>query len=203
MNPFQRILDRLTIDNEKSEREERFDSVRRTQELRSFGVPKDLATAVDTGADVKGHKIVEDKSWTAARGALADGVRHIVLSGQTGTGKSLLAAHLLFGTETGGLWIDAAAWAALAPWSRQCSLYFGTPVLVVDDLGMEAQDRTGRLDELIYRRHHDLRLTIYTTNIAKKDFPDSGYSKRTLSRLAEDTEWIPMTTVRRKKRKSK
>lgn len=120
----------------------------------------------------------------------------LVLAGPKGCGKSTAAAHYLWENTAAQLhsppktqrWWTAAKVSRVSSFNDELEKLMKTPVLVIDDLGVEYMDKGGhfghRLDELISDRYDNFRKTIITTNLNKKDFQDR-YGARVTDRIRE------------------
>ena len=120
----------------------------------------------------------------------------LVLSGPKGCGKSTAAAYYLWDNTSFQVncppriqrWWTAAKVARVSSYNTELENLMKTPVLVIDDLGVEYLDKNGhfnhRLDELIDARYSNFRKTIITTNLNKADFKDR-YGLRITDRIRE------------------
>lgn len=122
----------------------------------------------------------------------------LVLSGRTGTGKSVSAATAI--AVDGGLWIRAddvvRIFAGLFgdALERQARVEHAR-LLVLDDVGCEAdKDRMQpALIELIDARVSAMWTpTIVTTNLTKRDFATRYDSERLMSRFSELVTWVAL-----------
>lgn len=130
--------------------------------------------------------------------------RGLVLYGETGVGKTLLAWLILkrilangysghFFTFTSFLDAFAAGWGDKEErdWFHRTAM--NTEVLVLDDVGRESKNRSGAVmdsvDVVIQARINAARPTIITTNLTPDQVKD-GYGGPIFSRLAGGSEFI-------------
>lgn len=134
---------------------------------------------------------------TAATKALGGTELVVCLSGNPGCGKTTGAAAMLYAGGA-GLFVKAAR---LSRWERynddEMNRLLKTPVLVIDDLGVEYQDAKGNflaiLDEVIdYRYDHRLR-TVLTTNLDAEQFKER-YGERIADRIRESGKFVSLAT---------
>lgn len=120
--------------------------------------------------------------------SFADGRYFVVLSGDTGTGKTLAAT--LLSVIRGARCITAPAMLALSRFDGSFSEICNVPALVVDDLGTEYMDGKGeaasRWDELVNVRYTMARSrrfpTVLTCNLTVEEFRNR-YGVRVTDRL--------------------
>ncbi len=177
--------------------------IRRQEVLRREDVPIDAATesAILDG----GERLKPTRALTSVRGWLArhDVAPVLVLSGGTGTGKSIAAAHALAESRA-GLWRTAAQLcrtfsASFGDQFEDQELCLTCALLIADDVGCELgqhRERMGAtLVELLEHRKRSPRYmrTIITTNLNKRDFVGRYGTERLVSRMARTAgivEWI-------------
>lgn len=105
------------------------------------------------------------------RGGRARGCIHILL-GPPGVGKTSAACHTLLRHETGGLYVRASH-IVESPRTGHSSrdelwaVWRTSPMLVIDELGVEAQHRDALLG-LLLGRYDDGRGTIVTSNLTRE-----------------------------------
>jgi DNA replication protein DnaC len=159
---------------------------------------------------------------TAAVEALRDGgMTFIVLSGGTGSGKTVAAATWLYRWATDpvnwreasfspefvggrGLFVTAAR---LSRWSKynsdEMDRLLGCARLAVDDLGAEYLDEKGSylslLDELINERYSHRRITVMTTNLDAAQFR-SRYGERITDRIRECGRFVSVGPISLRKK---
>lgn len=158
------------------------------------------AQMVAAGAPLKDAKRILDDSFgdtpalVAARAAHEERVGLTVLSGPRGVGKTTAACWWLARPRTApdGLavapprWITAPGLARLDRYDREDKATFAaltrSLAVVIDDLGMELQDRAGgflsALDELLDARYAATLPTLLTTNIPGRDWKQGGQEQR-------------------------
>lgn len=120
----------------------------------------------------------------------------LVLAGPKGCGKSTAAARYLWESAASQQasppksqrWWTAAKVSRVSSFNDELEKLMKTPVLVIDDLGVEYMDKGGhfnhRLDELIDYRYSNYKKTIITTNLNKQDF-QNRYGVRVTDRIRE------------------
>lgn len=174
--------------------------IARAAALQRDHVPIDAAVEdllLDGGAGLK-----PSKALRAVRGWLAQGKEpFIVLSGRTGCGKSVAAAHAVAESQSG-------VWRTAEQLCRVFNASFGDQyedqehvvtcgLLVADDIGTELESSRARmasvLIELLEKRRRRGQRTVITTNLNRTDFIARYSSERLLSRLdpnAKIVAWI-------------
>lgn len=137
--------------------------------------------------------------------AFADGRYLVVLSGETGTGKTMASA--LCATWKGARMVTAQRIIEMNRFNGELDAIGGVPALVVDDLGTEYMDGKGeaeaRWDGLFNRRYRMARMErapfVVTCNLTAKDFK-ARYGARVADRIVEVGKFIAVggTSMRRK-----
>lgn len=135
----------------------------------------------------------------------------LVLSGETGTGKSVAAAWWLMqpylkdgSGNVSIMWISATK---LSRWSRyddtQMDRLLKVNRLVIDDLGTEYADKKGNfavtLDEVVNERSEYKRPTVFTTNLNAAGFT-GRYDKRVVDRMRKYGRFVEFTGESMRKR---
>jgi len=138
-------------------------------------------------------------------GAFSEGRFVIVLSGDTGTGKTMASACLA--ALKGARMVTAQRVLELNRFSGEFEALCDVPALVVDDLGAEYMDSKGeaesRWDALFNRRYRLARMSrapfVVTCNLKTQDFK-ARYGARVADRIREVGKWINVggTSMRRK-----
>ncbi len=134
-----------------------------------------------------------------ARATLAH--RALFLMGNTGAGKSTLAAWALAETDSGGFWLAARDVIDSIIWRDARHRALHAELLVIDDLGREEAGREGwvtrELQSLICDRLDGANLTIITMNLDGNAFDarygrsgDEQLAARLRSRVHAYTEWV-------------
>jgi hypothetical protein len=156
--------------------------------LLGLGVPLSEAEVVLSGVQPRGA--VQKLALLSLRPVL-------VLAGNAGAGKTCAAVqHLLTCAgptrercqcETAAF-VTAVDFGRLWPRLREDRLRLAElercSALCIDDLGMEEEDLTARLDHLIYQRAGNRRQTVLTVNMKAEEFR-RRYDERIWSRLAQ------------------
>jgi DNA replication protein DnaC len=137
--------------------------------------------------------------------AFANGRYLVVLSGETGTGKTM--ASSLLAIWKGARMVTAQRIIETNRFSGELDAIGAVPALVVDDLGTEYMDQKGeaeaRWDGLFNRRYRMARMSkspfVVTCNLTAKDFK-SRYGARVADRIVEVGKFIEVggTSMRRK-----
>lgn len=137
--------------------------------------------------------------------AFADGRYIVVLSGATGTGKTM--ASSMVSLVKGARMVTAQRVLELNRFNGEFDALCSAPALVVDDVGTEYLDSKGeaeaRWDGLFNRRYRMARmsrsLTVVTCNLKAADFR-ARYGERIADRIREVGRWINVggTSMRRK-----
>jgi DNA replication protein DnaC len=143
--------------------------------------------------------LAETPALRAVREWLASSAPVLVLSGGTGTGKTVAAAWAL-GSRVGAFQVLRATrlGAAFERWQTDREdnvepLRLSVPTLLVDDLGTEPiEDRrtVSAIDEVFDARQSHVR-TVVTTNLTREQIR-ARYSDRVLSRLAQNARVIDL-----------
>lgn len=159
---------------------------RHTETCRKIGIPRK-----DIGA-IRGGKV------TNAMRAVADfaaGPKTIlVLSGSPGSGKSFAASRFLCDTAAGNTWttakfLDVSTLARVSRYDEKAMKEIEeASALVIDDLGMEFDDKSGAfrslLDAVINARYANALKTVITTNLDATAFK-ARYGERVADRIRE------------------
>lgn len=138
-------------------------------------------------------------------GAFSDGRFVVVLSGDTGTGKTMASACLA--AIKGARMVTAQRVLELNRFSGEFDALCDVPALVVDDLGAEYMDSKGeaesRWDALFNRRYRMARMSrapfVATCNLTAKDFK-ARYGARVADRIVEVGRFVEVggKSMRRK-----
>lgn len=131
----------------------------------------------------------------------------LVLAGQPGTGKSLLAHMVLQELAAKGYGIkyvtaQAMTLAVRNTWGSDgegrekavldelCEV----TLLVIDEIGVQAgtESEKALLFQVVDRRYSDMLPTIFATNLAKEGFKEF-VGDRVWDRLVENARWVPFT----------
>lgn len=178
---------------------------RRLEVLRREQVPLDEKTE---DAIVRGDGLRETRALTAVSGWIAkdDAPPVLVLSGGTGTGKSVAAAYAL-AKARGGIWRTAAQLcrtfsASFGEQFEDQELCLTAFLLVADDVGAELEPHRERMGatlvELLEHRKRSPRYmrTIITTNLNRNAFERRYGSERMLSRLSREAGIVAWVETR-------
>ncbi|GHV34628.1 hypothetical protein FACS1894187_05610 [Synergistales bacterium] len=171
-----------------------------------------LSNVKSTRIPKRFHKDLEcPKSTQALRGAeswfYGNSKCFLTFFGGHGTGKSFAAAHLLVLAEIKKLMGEPntgkTSWKFPTAWGMCTSMWAGAyaitvneelfesaktvPLLVIDDLSSEEHTSRskGRINEIIYDRHNQMRQTIITTTEALEKI-DAYYGSRLYDRISRD-----------------
>ena len=169
--------------------------------LRSQGIPKRISDILmDVDAFLPTKAVQRTQRWmkTATKEGWC-----LVLSGGKGCGKSTAAGYwLMTDTQkraegsidrpmpTGRRWWTSSRMARESSYSYSEGMekIMQTPLMVVDDMGVEYMDKNGffrhRMDELLDERYSNYRKTVITTNLNWKDFV-VRYGERVGDRIRE------------------
>ncbi len=164
---------------------------RRRAAVRALNMPIE-----DADVELLAGDAFEEKAPAAAiREWCASGKPLLILSGTTGTGKTLAAARELL--RTGGKYIAArdVSRLFLAQFGEEAeqarALIEVAGLLVLDDIGREKNHeamQTGLIELLDYRRR-DGRRNIWITNLPRVEFTKRYSDERLLSRIAGAGIW--------------
>lgn len=128
-----------------------------------------------------------------------------VLAGPVGTGKTTAAAWWAWHSAQDKAlpqWVSAASYARSDRYGGERDKVFTEP-LVLDDLGVEFQDRSGSFrtdfDELVDNFYSKNRSLVITTNLDATAF-EARYGARVLDRIREAGVWIPVLGKSRRQR---
>lgn len=135
-------------------------------------------------------------AWDHVRAFIDSPLTIQILSGGEGCSKTVSACRAL--AEKGGLYVKAAAlMRARFDDEEWRTILRARPLLVIDDVGVEARDEKGwamaALYELLDRRYDDCLQTILTTNLTKKRFVETYCAEdggRLLGRLRECGQYV-------------
>ncbi|AAK94355.1 hypothetical protein Mx8p20 [Myxococcus phage Mx8] len=182
--------------------------------LRLCGAPAEAAKVLGAAG------VLDTPALRAAREALADGKRTLLLSGHTGAGKTLGACHLFRAavrveTRTGqrlrewdassGLFLRWTQLKRLSDYAQEDRLLYQRActvrVLVLDDLGGMPGETLGTrhrelLEELVDRRDRPGLVTGYTTNLGlhRQESAPSDFSAfvgaRVVSRMCRQGTYL-------------
>jgi DNA replication protein DnaC len=113
-------------------------------------------------------------------------LRHLVLIGGTGTGKSTAASWVVASSLDNAHWLPARTVDDMERWKPVSSLVYSAQLLVIDDLGTERQSESGwgieTLSSLWVDRIDRGARTIVTTNLGLAALANR-YGERLRSRL--------------------
>jgi DNA replication protein DnaC len=117
----------------------------------------------------------------------------LVLSGNPGSGKTLAASKYLY-DSTDGWFMDVSSLARLSRYDNESMEEVESyGVIVIDDLGMEFDDKSGSFrslfDSIINARYSAMRKTIMTTNLDAAAFKER-YGERVADRIRECGKFI-------------
>jgi hypothetical protein len=159
---------------------------RRERRLRSCGpvdpdAAKVCAAALDSCPRVSGHIGSEAAAAAAERFVLEPRMRTLALLGAAGRGKSWaalwpLATPAVWADHGEGCWLPANE-IRVPTWDEMRSRATGAKLLVLDDLGLEANDWAAReACQLVESRHNRGARTIVTSNLPMQvaDVPEAS-----------------------------
>jgi len=161
---------------------------RRLDRARASRLPRSLVGVTFEGSDLtpaleRARRFLERE---APRG------RCLVMSGETGRGKTWAAAAVLNAWEGAGLFWQMGGLARLllsGPWEERERAHAGVEnasLLVLDDVGSEHLREGSAMksifDRIVWAREAERRATIITTNLPREQFKDE-VSERVADRL--------------------
>ena len=204
------ILKRLAPVAVDPERAKEWDRIERRRAVHAMALPPSLERWAIDHTDVDGTPRVKLPQHDRIRAALDAYKLHIVLTGIPGTGKTTAAIEALAAgrplrwrngagetcttIEVAGAYVEASVYCRCKPWGSRRSAYDNASMLVLDDLGLEREGDSKKIEELLYLRHVNERVTIVTTNLDGAEFA-RRYSDRIASRLRERGRWIKCEQV--------
>jgi hypothetical protein len=120
-------------------------------------------------------------------------MRTLVLAGHVGTGKSVAAGYVL--RRRSGLFLTCSELTEVARFGdandARRALAFKTPLLVIDDAGLEKDWVTPMVESLVVERHNDRLRTVLTCNMDGAAFA-SRYKDRVADRVATCGMFVPL-----------
>lgn len=157
-----------------------------------------LAVCAKIGIPRKDFEIIRGGKATNAMRAAAEFAAGpktlLVLSGSPGSGKSFAAGRFLYDTSAGNTWttarfVDVSTLARMPRYDEKAMKEIEeASALVIDDLGMEFDDKSGAfrslLDAVINARYANALKTVITTNLDATAFK-ARYGERVADRIRE------------------
>ena len=187
---FRSAMDARSKQWEQEQASDRAESIVRA--LSDAGVPTAVQNYARSPRPTEALSLVS--VWTQSE------ARWLVLSGPTGIGKSVAAAHAVV-LAGHGRWLDV--WTACRAsdgkrdrndrtlWER-CET---TRLLIVDDLGTEDAETRDRMTRTLVARDNAGMRTIVTTNLAPPDLARM-YDRRLIDRIATSIHAIAQGSLR-------
>jgi hypothetical protein len=153
--------------------------------------PQPPAGAFASPADRDLHELARLAVDDFGRGRADETI--LVLAGDPGAGKSLLAAWVVATLRGSRKWLSPATFGSPDAWDAARADAFGAYLVVMDDAGRERDGETkwasSTLAELLCARADAGRRTVITTNIGKPEFA-ARYGARLVSRMAQRGRWL-------------
>lgn len=138
--------------------------------LSSAGCPSLAMRELSTARTRDGRPLVRhDEAERRLQQLVWSGCRLIVLSGERGTGKTLLACRVVAAVALPAVYIKAGGYVAMATRQREDRLearrVAEVPMLVLDECGEEGEMGRSVVASLIRERWDDQRRSVYVTNL--------------------------------------
>jgi DNA replication protein DnaC len=193
----------LTAQWEEAESQRRARSL--FEVMTSDGVPKRFRNSLPLPE--------QTTALAAVRQWMGESLWSLVVSGPKGVGKSFAAAWWLWtvAVATGRAphaqakrrWFPAVLLARMSQYGEDLEALNRLPALVIDDLGVEFNDKTGsfrsRMDYLLDARYGEELPTLITTNLAAEAF-ERRYGERVLDRIRDGGSFV---AIREESRRGK
>lgn len=155
-----------------------------------------VAADVDLGPALT----VVSREFRATRGTMAvdeflakDDMLTLVIAGDIGVGKSVAAAYGM--RQRRGRFVSSSALTEMARFGDENDARrkaaFATPLLVLDDVGVEKEWVAPLVESLLVERHNQQRRTVLTTNLDVKAFA-KHYKGRVADRISSAGMFIPL-----------